>query len=374
MRSRFGLRKTLLVLVLALGSTSFNGQPHACTALAKPPASTTKSGADTEAKIEQSAQSGVTTEVIEVDGQQRSFVLFRPKSLASVTPGGWGDRSHSRLYPLVLVFHGSYASGRKIMSYTGMNALAERESFLVAYPDMQYVRNWNLPRDFHNRDISFVSALIQHLRQTEPIDPLRIYATGYSAGADFLQLAACNPVLSSEIAAFAPVCSNLDRAWADQCQTKHSIAMLLVNGTDDQLNCWDGDGKRWMSVPETFAFWAHHNGSQVPDGSEMASTTSKLPGDNHTRAEFVKTTNGTAGAEVALLKIYRGGHTWPGAHPQNWLMSMFLGSTHQTDPANKVMWAFFQRNPLGAEPSPLQDVEHFPELGQRPQPVVDHQL
>jgi len=375
MRSRNVFRKTLLVLVLVFGASPLHtwAQPWTASALQKPSQRTNKSGSDKEARIEQSTQGGVTDEVIEVDGQKRSFTLFRPKSLAQAPPSGLDDGNHSHLYPLVLVFHGSYASGRKIMAYTGMNDLAERENFLVAYPDMQYVRNWNLPKDFHNPDIHFVSALIRHLSQTDPVDPQRIYATGYSAGADFLQLAACNPLLSSEIAAFAPVCSNLDRNWAVQCQQRHPIAILLVNGTDDQLNCWDGHGKRWMSVAETFAFWAHHNGAQVPLGIDIASKTSKLSAGDRTQAELVTAENNTVSAEVELLKIYGGGHTWPGAHPQNWLMSMFLGPTHQSDPANKVIWAFFQRNPLRGG-FPLQDVEHFTELGQRPERVVDHEL
>src|SRR5262249_11690343 len=100
---------------------------------------------------------------------------------------------------------------------------------------------------------------------------------------------------------------------------------------------------------------------------------SKLSAGDRTQAELVTAENNTVSAEVELLKIYGGGHTWPGAHPQNWLMSMFLGPTHQSDPANKVIWAFFQRNPLRGG-FPLQDVEHFTERGQRPERVVDHEL
>lgn len=41
----------------------------------------------------------------------------------------------SRPVPLVLVFHGGFGTGQGMVALTGFNDLADRQGFLVAYPD-----------------------------------------------------------------------------------------------------------------------------------------------------------------------------------------------------------------------------------------------
>ena len=52
------------------------------------------------------------------------------------------------------------------------------------------------------------------------------------------------------------------------------------------------------------------------------------------------------GADVVLLTIEGGGHTWPGGTP---LPEWFAGPTSRGVDATRQMWAFFEAHPLGTE-------------------------
>src|SRR4030095_12865428 len=116
MRSRYVLKEMWLALVFVLGSIPLQAHVpiQVDQAMEKPPACTADSGIDREAKIQDCLKCGVSTKVIEVNGQRRSYSLFRPKIMASVCAPASGDRYRTHPYPLVLVFHGSYANGREI--------------------------------------------------------------------------------------------------------------------------------------------------------------------------------------------------------------------------------------------------------------------
>jgi polyhydroxybutyrate depolymerase len=48
------------------------------------------------------------------------------------------------------------------------------------------------------------------------------------------------------------------------------------------------------------------------------------------------------GAEVVLVEIEGGGHTWPGQEPR----LRFLGKSTKNISANDLIWEFFQKHPM----------------------------
>lgn len=52
--------------------------------------------------------------------------------------------------------------------------------------------------------------------------------------------------------------------------------------------------------------------------------------------------DGRDGAEVVLVTIDGGGHTWPGQRPPVW----FIGRSTADVSANDLIWVFFLRHPL----------------------------
>ncbi len=130
------------------------------------------------------------------------------------------------------------------------------------------------------------------------------------------------------------------------------VSMLMVGGTDDKLNKWDGNPPKLASVPETFEFWCRHNQATPIDASSLAFT-NDVDHFKHRHTSSAATTsmqvsaavNNSTGAEVVLAKVVGGGHTWPGADQRNHLLRFICGPTHSLHSANEIIWSFFSNRP-----------------------------
>ncbi len=92
--------------------------------------------------------------------------------------------------PLVLMLHGCTQKAEDLAAISGMNDLADKNNFLVAYPEQTAAANplrcWNWfdPKD-QSRDAgapSLIAAVVQDVRAAYSIDAKRMYAVGISAG------------------------------------------------------------------------------------------------------------------------------------------------------------------------------------------------
>ena len=276
------------------------------------------------------------------DGLMRNYLLYIPDSL---------KEEHD--IPLVLVFHGGFGSGARIARRVGMNAIADKEKFIVAYPD-GIDRHWNDGRSTTASgadDVSFIMALIERIKEEYMIDEKRIYATGLSNGGYLTTRLACET--SDVIAAFAPVISTMPVPLNVNCKPARPVPVLMINGKDDPLVPWDGgqlsSGKRMggkggevISVPDTIRFWRMHN--NCADDYTETILPDKDP-DDGTRVKQKKHTECESGTEVTLLTIVGGGHTWPGA-PERPRMKKRTGNTSYDIDASEVIWEFFERHAL----------------------------
>ena len=92
--------------------------------------------------------------------------------------------------PLVLMLHGCTQKAEELAAISGFNELADKNSFLVAYPEQSAAANplrcWNWFDPKHqSRDAgesSLIAAVIQDIRASYTIDQKRTYAVGISAG------------------------------------------------------------------------------------------------------------------------------------------------------------------------------------------------
>ncbi len=272
------------------------------------------------------------------DGRTRTYVLH--------VPAGY---SADRTYPLVLVFHGGYGTGREIERDTGFDAKADAEGFIVAYPD-GIDSNWNDGRgtaDPDIDDVGFVRQLVTSLESQLSVDEARIYATGLSNGGMFTQRLGCE--LADVLAAIGPAAGPMPAPLLATCRPAQPIAVIGIQGGADPIVPLGGGtvksiallgigkGGEVASATETMRLWAHANGCNAP-----ATISHPAPIVDDGTSLDIHTYTGCKGSADVVYYIVQGmGHNWP---PKR-LLSLITGPSSRNLHATDVIWAFFKAHP-----------------------------
>lgn len=275
------------------------------------------------------------------NGLERSYLVHIPPFY-----------NKTKSMPLVIALHGGGGTGKRMAKLTqgGFNTLADKEGFIVVYPD-GIEKHWNDGRKevkyrTHQEkidDVGFISALIDHLVEVLNVNPNRVYVTGMSNGAMMSYRLAFE--LSEKIAAIAPVTGNIP---VDLSGTpKRPISVLIVNNIEDPCMPWEGGyvqvGRiklgRVLSTSETVKYWVKHN--QCSLTPTIICEPDRDPNDD-TRVCKEVYGNCKEGTEVILFAVEGGGHTWPGGW--QYLPGWIVGKTSKDIDANEVIWNFFKKH------------------------------
>jgi polyhydroxybutyrate depolymerase len=268
---------------------------------------------------------------LQAGGVTRRYFLYLPST--------W---HRGRPAPLVLVFHGGGGRASGIAPHTGFSRLAEREGFVVAYPQGLNGR-WNDGRGYAatHDDVGFVRTLLDTLERELSIDPRRVYATGISNGAMFAYRLACD--LPGVFAAVAPVAGAMPADLASACAHTQPVSVLAFQGTADPLMPYTGGGVarrrgRVLSAERSIAFWATTSGCTAAPATTLEPDLVLDGGTRVRRTVYGGCRDGTA---VELYTIEGGGHTWPGGPP----VSGSVGRVTRDVDATAIIWAFFAQHP-----------------------------
>lgn len=222
--------------------------------------------------------------------------------------------------PLVFVFHGYSGSAEGMIQWSGFNDLADEFGFAVCYPqgtvDSFGEQFWNVGYDFQPNafvdDVAFISGLRAELVTTYGLDASRVFGTGFSNGADFCYLLACEA--STDFRAVAPIAGILMSDIQTECQPEYMVPILEIHGTDDDVSLYEGDLKNvggwgaYPSTPDAMAFFVNLFGISL---QESGSFEDVVPWDEST-VDYQKWGMDGACPQVWLYTVQGGGHSWPG--------------------------------------------------------------
>jgi polyhydroxybutyrate depolymerase len=249
-------------------------------------------------------------------GRTRSYIVHVPAAATA-----------ARALPIVLAFHGGGGEAAGFQAYAGLDAVADREGFLVVYPNGSGVLprrllTWNAGEccgfAMNNKvdDVGFAIAILDDLAKRSPTDSTRVYATGHSNGGMMSHRLAAER--ADRIAAIVPVAGSL---VTTNFAPSKPVAMLQIHSVDDPRALYDGGmgppfpGTNVRSshrpVPQTIDRWRKHNrcGDSTSVTDTKTGSTSNGAKQTATRIQW----HGCAsGAPVAHWKLTGVGHGWPG--------------------------------------------------------------
>jgi len=268
--------------------------------------------------------------------QQRTYLVHIPKGHDLKKPT-----------PVVLALHGAAMNGPLMAGFCGLSETSDQAGFVVVYPSGTGTGpflTWNAGgfrgpmAEGRPNDVAFIGKVLDDLGTVVKVDSKRVYACGMSNGGMMCYRLAAE--LSDRIAAIAPVAGTIA---IDESKPKRPVPVIHFHGTKDGFVPFavaTGNTPSFMhfkGVEESVQTWVKLNGCRAQPKTD---TLSKV-GDE---MKVTRETHGGGkhGAEVVLIIIEGGGHTWPGMEP----MVGFIGKSALNISANDLMWEFFQKHKL----------------------------
>lgn len=216
-------------------------------------------------------------QTMKIAGVTRSYIVHVPSGISNP--------------PLVFNIHGYNMDAASEQSYTQMNKVADREKFIVVYPNA-INKSWDLSG---NNDYNFIMAIIDTIDNKYHIDRNRIYSCGFSQGGFMTFQLACR--YSDVFAAIAPTSGNL----SGNCTLKRPMSMRLTFGTNE------GFAGGTAAFMENVTKWLDKcNCPKTPVVTRPYPSTN--PKSLVTRLYYGPCDQGT---EVIADSIRTGGHEWP---------------------------------------------------------------
>ncbi len=272
-----------------------------------------------------------TNGTIVSSGETREYLLYVPDSYDRAKPT-----------PLVISMHAGATWPAQQKNLSRWNRLADENGFIVVYPSgSRFPKMWHTidPGAGLERDVRFISELIDTLRSAYNIDPARIYANGMSNGGGMAFVLSCT--LSDRVAAVGMVAAaqSLPPGW---CTDTRPVPMIAFHGDADPLVPYEGGrfGDPFNPVKPVFpavrdwvARWAERNRC-------AASPVESTIAPDVVRREYPDCAEGAA---VVLYTLLGAGHVWPGGKP---LPEWRVGPNNNSIDATSQMWAFFREHRL----------------------------
>ena len=230
--------------------------------------------------------------------------------------------------PLVVMLHGGTQDAAIFAAATDMNDLAERQTFLVAYPEQPPSANagkyWNWFVPGHQcRDAgepSLIAGITRQVTDRYGADATRVYVAGFSAGGAMAAvMAAVYPDLYAAVGVHSglPYASAGDLASAFATMKQGPSRPAHRQARPLPLIVFHGDRDVIVADANAAGLIDHVLAAASPDGRpgtlRAAVTRGQVPGGHAYTRTCYQDPAGTALAE--RWTIHQGGHAWSGGVP-----------------------------------------------------------
>lgn len=274
-------------------------------------------------------------------GEYRTYRLYIPAIYNAANP-----------VPLVFNLHAYGYTNTQEETYADFRPVADTANFIIALPQGDSVpQAWENNLGFNNfnsvadaeKDLNFISNLIDSIKILYNIDLNRVYATGYSNGGFMSYDLAC--FLNSRIAAVASVAGTMVASHDSACNPAHPTPVMEIHGAADSCVTWNGlpaqcltlQVIQCLNIDTLIKHWVNRNNCLTTPVVTNVSNINLL--DLCTAQNYVYN-GGTHGSRVELFKVNGGWHTWPGSG------FVFGGGTCMDFKATVEIWKFFRQYTL----------------------------
>jgi polyhydroxybutyrate depolymerase len=281
---------------------------------------------------------------IRFGGRDRTYIVHVPR--------GSGE------FPVLIAYHGGGGEAQGFKDYAGLDAIADRERFIVVYPNgtgplpnrlltfngggcCAYARERNID------DVGFTMAMLDDLAKKTSFDHKRIYATGHSNGAIMAYRLATER--ADRIAAVVAVAGAMS---VTEFAPSRPVAVMHIHSVDDPRALYEGGVgppfpgtnnrethqpvqkglDQWVGIADcgpSPAIAEERRGR--PGASDAAHTATKLVWSNC-----------KGNVEIVHWKITGAGHAWPGNMRRGRLQALIGPPTSVVDAAEEI-WKFASR-------------------------------
>lgn len=254
-----------------------------------------------------------------IDGRLRRVLYVRPVA----NPSG--------LAPAIVVLHYAGGDSEEMANLIKVGQLVRDTGVWAILPNSRG-RNWSFDPVRDRRgpdDVGLITKVIDNAVGAYPIDPRRVYLTGFSSGGFMTQRYVCEH--PERIAAAAYVSSTLLDSLRKVCMPSLPTPIIGMHGTRDTKVAYRKK-TGLSSAPDTALFFAGLNRCLTPP------IRSNLPNpvNDGTTVQLDRYDSCASEKPVHFYTIDGGGHTWPGNDSQ----LGFTGRTSKDIDATRVIWSF----------------------------------
>jgi polyhydroxybutyrate depolymerase len=256
----------------------------------------------------------LTWENVQVEGNERHFLVDRPASFADTD------------YSVLVILHGFGSDPIEARTEMGFDQLENRDDFLFVFPEGTGPKatelSWNAGFCCRSAmqhgvdDVAFLDRVVDTLAAETRVDRRRVYVTGFSNGA--LLAYRWGAARAQTVAGIAAVAGAIaGKAGFSEpevriAEPQQPVSVLIVHGEKDPFFPYGGGvsqalmsrlpGRASASVADTISFWRRSDGCI---GDPKISPANR---QGVSLQQFARCRNGTA---VEAWTFAQMGHEWP---------------------------------------------------------------